>query len=408
MRVLLLAIIAAALSALDLAALPHPRVHGWLLDPSAAVPAEAAVRIRTAAASARGELAVCVLPDCGGSDPRSAGLALFNRWGLGDRQRHDGVLLLVALRERRAEFLLGGGLDDDANVLRSQAIIDRDLRPRLRAGDLGGGLAAAAAAAARDLFGGGAAPDLAAIDLEVPAGTGGVSAPAGPAPVAMPETPAPVASLAPQPIRDERPPHAHLGLTSPPGINGVWLIGGGGLAIVGGGVGLAAWLRRRPRACPSCRTPMQRLDEATDDAHLTSGQRAEERAGSVDYDVWACPSCPAVLVTRHGAWFSGHHTCPGCGAKTASDRSTVLESATEWSTGTERIDTRCAHCGHHEVRHRTIPRVQRRSSGSSFGGSTGRRSSGGGFGSSGGGFRSSGGGSSGGGRSSGRGGGGGW
>ncbi len=404
MRMLVLAILAASLAALDLQALPHPRASGWLLDPHGTVPAEAAGRIRAAAASARGQLAICVLPDCSGREPRAAGLALFNRWGLGDPVRHDGVLLLIALQERRAEFLLGDGLDDDANVLRSQAIIDRDLRPRLRAGDLGGGVAAAAEAAARELFGAGQAPDLAAIDIEVPAGTGGVTPPPG-AQAAPPRTmvesmPAPTPSPpSPSPFRDT--PMAAPSV----GNSGLLLVGGGGIAALLGGFGTMAWLRRRPRICPSCRTPMQRLDEAADDAHLTSGQRAEERVGSVDYDVWACPSCPAVLVTRHGAWFSGHHTCPGCGAKTASDRNTIIAAATTLSTGTERIDTHCSHCGHHEVRHRTIPRVQQRRHGG-FGSSSG----GGGFRSSsgGGGFRSSSGGSSGGGRSSGRGGGGGW
>ncbi len=136
---------------------------------------------------------------------------------------------------------------------------------------------------------------------------------------------------------------------------------------------------------------VRRLDESADDAHLSSGQRSEESLGSVDYDVWACPSCPQVTIPRHGAWFSGHHACPACGWKTASDRTSELEAATTLSTGRQRIDTRCAHCGHHDVSYRTLPRLTQRSS---FGFSSGRGSSG-----------SS---SGGGGRSAGRGGGGGW
>ncbi len=323
-----------------------------------------------------------VVPDCGGRVPREAGLRLFNRWGIGSRGRDDGVLLLVTLSERRCEFLLGDGLDDDANVLRSQAIVDREMLPRLRRGDLGGAVAAGAEAAARELFAGPAAPAASVADVEVERVTGSVpSQPEQDRPVAVVATPAPRLAVQPD-ISYAQPMNDADRLT--------WLFGGG-LTALAGGFGTMIWLRRRPRTCPSCRVPMVKLDEQADNAHLTSSQCAEESVGSVDYDVWACPTCPHVVISRHGALFTRFHSCQACGARTASDRSTVLEAATEFSNGSERIDTRCSHCGNHEVCHRTVPRLQRHSRSGSSGSS----------------FRSMGG-SSGGGRSSGRGGGGGW
>ena len=53
-----------------------------------------------------------------------------------------------------------------------------------------------------------------------------------------------------------------------------------------------------------------RLDEASDDAALSAGQQVEERLGSVDYDVWACPTCDERLVLAYGRWWSSIKGCP--------------------------------------------------------------------------------------------------
>lgn len=379
---LLLACIA-VLAATDPGLLPSPRQHGWVCDPAHRLDASAVARCSAAAQrladSGAGELVVVVAPDCGGQAPRSAGLALFNRWGVGHPGRNDGILILIALQERRAEILLGDGIDDDANVLRSQAVVDREILPAMRRGDLSGAVAAGAEAAVRELAvasGAPAAPaTTAAIDVERPA------------PV-QPPVPAPGAVAAPSAAG-----HTATGDSDgwpAPDIPVPALLAGGAATALGGGMGVLWWRRRRPRACPSCRAPLIRLDEVADDAHLDAAQRCEEQVGSVDYDVWACSSCRHVEVSRYGAWFTSYHTCPGCGARTAHERSTTITPASESFTGLERIDTSCAHCSHRETRTRVLPRIERRSS-------SGRSWSSG-----------SGSGGSGGGSSSGRGGGGGW
>jgi uncharacterized protein len=358
----LLAFLCLATAALDLDALPHPKTANGVLDPAGLLAAGDRQRCEAACAAVAtrgaGELAVVVLPACDGRQPRQTGLMLFNRWGLGSRVRHDGVLLLVAVAERRVEFLLGQGIDDATRTATSQDIVDTVMVPRIRAGALSTAVAEGAEASARRLC---HAPDA------VPAA----------APVEGPEQ------------ADPSPPRIVPRQTQEPAS-----CPGGGLwaalvAVLGGATGGAVWWRRRPRVCPTCRVPMLRLEEAADDAHLTPQQRAEETVGSVDYAVWVCSSCRHVEILRHGAWFTRYHACASCGGRTASDRSTVLNQATEMSTGMERIDTHCTFCGAHEVRHRVLPRIQRSSHGSGF-----RSSSGGGGG--------------GGGRSRGGGGGGGW
>jgi uncharacterized protein len=137
---------------------------------------------------------------------------------------------------------------------------------------------------------------------------------------------------------------------------------------------------------------MARLDEAADDAALSPAQLAEERVGSVDYDVWACATCPERLVIAYSRW-SSYRGCPKCQARTLSSTTRTVTAATQVSTGLEETTLDCAHCGFHDVTRRVTPvlppppppsssssRSGSSGGGSSFGGSG--RTAGGGGGSS--------------------------
>ena len=92
---------------------------------------------------------------------------------------------------------------------------------------------------------------------------------------------------------------------------------------------------------------MSRLNEAEDDASLEEGQRAEERVGSVDYDVWACPSCAYRLTLRYPKWLSAHSQCPQCLNHTKSATETVVERATVHGAGSAQVVEQCAFCNYH-------------------------------------------------------------
>ncbi len=140
------------------------------------------------------------------------------------------------------------------------------------------------------------------------------------------------------------------------------------------------------------------LAEDRDDAHLSEPERTEERLGSVDYDVWSCPSCERVLKLRYGAILTSYSRCPECGFRTKNSTSERLALATTYSRGRERIVETCASCSYRHVYERLVPRVRsssgrRRSGWGSGSGSSWGSRSGSGWGSRGG--RSSGGGASG-------------
>lgn len=323
----------------------------------------AAIDALATRARAGGEIVVVVIDSVDGAVPRQFTTRLFNRWRLDSSARNRGVLLLAALADRKAEIVLGDGYPAAAT-----RVTDRIMREvvvaRFRSDRPREAMVEGARALVEDLVLGAAVPSQAS------SGQRAVPAPAAEAPLQ-----APVASTYP------------LGLvTRATGFaadNALPLGAGLAGALVGGVATMRRHLRRRPRRCPECSSRMIRLDEEADDAHLSSGEKAEERVGSVDYDIWACPSCRHTLKLRYGTWFTSYARCPGCSARTLQSSTTTLRSATTTSEGLARVDEKCAHCDYTHSQTRTIPRVEESSSDSSSSSSSDSGGSSSGSGSSG-------------------------
>lgn len=64
---------------------------------------------------------------------------LFNDWGVGDAQRNDGFMVLVLRDDREARIELGDGYSSAANR-GAAAIIDQDMLPAFRAGNMSQGI----------------------------------------------------------------------------------------------------------------------------------------------------------------------------------------------------------------------------------------------------------------------------
>lgn len=64
---------------------------------------------------------------------------LFNAWGVGDRSRNDGFMVLLSQRDHEARIELGRGYPREADLL-AQDIMDRVMVPSFREGDYGRGL----------------------------------------------------------------------------------------------------------------------------------------------------------------------------------------------------------------------------------------------------------------------------
>jgi uncharacterized protein len=92
------------------------------------------------------------VPTLGGDDISSYAKRLFDCWGIGDEAADDGVLILVAMRERRVRIELGAGLDGEMTEEQLSIAIESMTAP-LRKGDVAGALRSAADRVAADLGG---------------------------------------------------------------------------------------------------------------------------------------------------------------------------------------------------------------------------------------------------------------
>lgn len=396
----LLFVVFADATALDISSLRDPRPARWSLDHSGQLDQrtlnaldELGQRVRS---NTGHELVVVAVTSTDGESQRTLGLRLFNHWEIGNRARHDGVLLFVALGDRGVEFILGDGVDENRHVAISQEIVDQDMVPRFRSGDPDGAVLAGARAAARRLLGLPDATTAAPIDevavsvqetphiAQDPVRVQELTVELDPATATSPRpTLSPTTTY---PVSERRQPETGWGWFD--------LSGAGGGGVVGF-LMWRRWLRNRPRTCDRCQQPMERLGDYEEDQHLNHSEKTEEKVGSVDYDIWCCTACPHVLKLRYGTWFTSYARCPGCHAVTKSSNQTTLVAASYDHGGQVRVDEACAACNYRNSFTRSTPRKTLPKSGnrSSFGGGDfgGGRSNGGG-----------------GGRASGRGGGGSW
>ncbi len=153
-------------------------------------------------------------------------------------------------------------------------------------------------------------------------------------------------------------------------------------------IGLPYWLllqrrlkklRSDPRVCPACNIHMEKKNEIDDNVFLDDGQKTEEKIGSIDYDVWICPSCKHVEVEPYDPKFTEYQKCPSCNYKTYYQSvNRTIASATCSSSGEGERTYICTHCKHTEKERYTIPEMDCSSSSSDGGSSSGGGGSSGG------------------------------
>lgn len=68
------------------------------------------------------------------------GLRLGRGWGIGQKNNNNGILLIVAPKERRVRIEVGFGLESTLTNQRCAEIIDRNILPSFRQGQLEAGI----------------------------------------------------------------------------------------------------------------------------------------------------------------------------------------------------------------------------------------------------------------------------
>jgi uncharacterized protein len=95
------------------------------------------------------QIAVLTVPTTDGEPIESFALRVAESWKLGTKGADNGILLVVAVTDRRARIEVGYGLEGVVPDAISKRVIEDVMIPRFRAGDIPGGIEAAADALMR-------------------------------------------------------------------------------------------------------------------------------------------------------------------------------------------------------------------------------------------------------------------
>jgi uncharacterized protein len=127
-------------------ALDVPPLTGRVVDLAQVLPANVAASLtrdlEAHEAQTSNQVAVLTLPSLEGEPLETFSHRVATTWKLGQKGTENGVLLLLALRERKVRIEVGYGLEGALTDLRSAHIIRQEIVPRFRSGDLPGGIAA--------------------------------------------------------------------------------------------------------------------------------------------------------------------------------------------------------------------------------------------------------------------------
>lgn len=91
------------------------------------------------------QLALVTVPSLDGEPVEDVANLIYRKWGVGKKETNEGALLLIAIAERRTRLEVGYGLEPVIPDGYAGSLL-REMRPALRAGDIGGAMAAAAQA----------------------------------------------------------------------------------------------------------------------------------------------------------------------------------------------------------------------------------------------------------------------
>jgi uncharacterized protein len=144
-QVLLFALLTAFALVAPAAAETYPTLTGRVVDAAdildASTRSTIATQLATLEQRTTDQVVVATVASLQGQSIEVYANRLANRWALGQKDRNNGVLLLVAPTERKVRIEVGYGLESTLTNAIAQEIIDKTIVPRFRTGDMAGGVA---------------------------------------------------------------------------------------------------------------------------------------------------------------------------------------------------------------------------------------------------------------------------
>ena len=89
------------------------------------------------------QIGVLMIPTLGSDDSlEEYSLKVARQWGVGDKKKSNGVLLLIAKNDRKMRIEVGNGMEGSLTDARASQIIRNTIAPKFRSGDYAGGVEA--------------------------------------------------------------------------------------------------------------------------------------------------------------------------------------------------------------------------------------------------------------------------
>jgi uncharacterized protein len=143
-RALVALLVAALWTCAALAATNFPALSGRVVDAakilSPVTTADLERKLADLEQKSRIQLVVATVPSLEGQEIEPYANDLFRFWKLGESKTNNGVLLLIAPKERRMRIEVGYGLEGTLTDAISRLIIANAIAPRFKAGDFNGGV----------------------------------------------------------------------------------------------------------------------------------------------------------------------------------------------------------------------------------------------------------------------------
>jgi uncharacterized protein len=84
--------------------------------------------------SSSNQIAVVILSTLEGNPIEEYATKLFRSWGIGNKKTNNGILLLVAIQDKKIRIEVGYGMEGAIPDITANSIIDNDIKPAFREG----------------------------------------------------------------------------------------------------------------------------------------------------------------------------------------------------------------------------------------------------------------------------------
>ncbi|MBL0914443.1 MAG: TPM domain-containing protein, partial [Sphingopyxis sp.] len=143
-RIATASLLALSLVASPAAAQTFPNLTGRVVDQADIIPAaeeaDLNVQLEQLEKTTGHKLVVATVNSLDGNDIADYGYKLGREWKIGDAEKDDGVVFLIAPNERRMHIAVGYGLEPVLTDALSGRIIRGVVTPKFKAGDMPGGI----------------------------------------------------------------------------------------------------------------------------------------------------------------------------------------------------------------------------------------------------------------------------